>query len=118
MRRKKRFGVYSNTTLKRCPCCVKFCVICKGKCKAEVLEYTKGEDFPENHPIVYKKKRITHFGRGSLKPGRKFVFKVFTHHKDIDYHYGDKISRHNRKLKISQVLSEQLIEYSILKDYY
>ena len=79
MRRKKRFNVYTNATVKRCCCSNGFCVICKGFCKA----YCKIDDefIASNHPATGDfnayckiKTKLHHFGNGSLYPGKKFIF--------------------------------------------
>jgi hypothetical protein len=71
MRRKKRFGVYSNKTIKRCACHF-MCKVCKGLCKNDYIAEIDPQSnwhFANSMPI----KRTSQIGVGSLLPGRKFV---------------------------------------------
>lgn len=76
MRRKKRYGVYSNKTIRRCGCSHEICDICKSVCK---VCYDKAVVDPksvaENHPKMRSKKIKLHkIGVGSLLPGKKFAY--------------------------------------------
>lgn len=75
MRRKKKFGVYSNKNIKKCPYGSDICQVCKSVCK---VFYDKAivdpKSIAKNHPIDDKSKyKIYHIGIGSLLPRRKFV---------------------------------------------
>ena len=125
MRRKKRFNVYSNATIKRCFCSINFCVICKGLCKSlSNSEYTKGYLAP-NHPEAgelsklysYRKikKNLHHFGHGSLNPKKKFA--LFCR-RDRYFHklnYYDEVTYHLRKELVNSDLQDQMEEFHLMK---
>ena len=114
MRRKRRYGVYTNKTLKFCSNCIDFCQTCKGKCKLEVIGYENSADAPISHPEVSKKKPLYKFGVGSLERGRKFVFKLYKNHRKSSINE-EKPTKVKKKQNTREALKEQLFEYLITK---
>ncbi|OMJ86925.1 hypothetical protein SteCoe_11480 [Stentor coeruleus] len=73
MRRKKKFGVYSNKSIRKGKNWV-ICKICKSICK---VKYDKAivdpKSIAKNHSIGSKRRKLHQFGTGSLLPGRRFL---------------------------------------------
>ena len=77
MRRKKKFGVYTNATIKNCSCDY-FCRECKSLCKAV---YKGKVDLDSvTHTSSNSTRKMHQFGYGSLMPGKKFVIFDKKHH--------------------------------------
>lgn len=71
MRRKQKYGVYSNKTIKKCQC-FRFCGTCRGFCKEEFEKHCEINSV--GHDLFYQGRRKLHyFGVGSLMPGKKFI---------------------------------------------
>lgn len=77
MRRKKRFGVYSNASIKRCACNY-YCSKCKSLCKYFIYDNIDG-DIDSHQEMLNSKKNIHRYGFGSLDPGKKFVIYCIMH---------------------------------------
>ena len=114
MRRKRKYGVYTNKTLKFCFDCIDFCKTCKGKCKLEVIGYENHNDAPTSHPDAKKRKPLYKFGVGSLERGRNFVFKIHKNHRKSSLRE-EKSTRVKEKQNTIKVLKEQLFEYYIVQ---
>ncbi|OMJ82174.1 hypothetical protein SteCoe_17193 [Stentor coeruleus] len=125
MRRKKRYGVYSNHTIKRCHCLSGYCRQCKGVCKTmipgeidpiynwhSVKEYYASSGRPQVH----------RYGFGSLYPGRKFVMYEKNHgfkYRRLKYEAylrlqeRKKAKRENLKSEMMEVIMHESIKNDI-----
>lgn len=76
MRRKCKFRVYTNKTIRRSFTNSGICQNCKSVCKVDHCNfYTDPNSIADNHPGMNRTKKNLHkFGFGSLMPGRKFVY--------------------------------------------
>ena len=86
MRRKMKFGIYTNATIKRCYCDY-FCVRCKGLCKAVYKSKQIFDSFTHTaspSDIRNRNCKFHQFGFGSLMPGKKCI--IF----DKKYHRSNK----------------------------
>ena len=123
MRRKKRFNVHSNATIKRASHTYYFCFQCKGICKG----YAKLTDelmncIAANHlrvgDLPYSNRNRTklhHLGNGSLLPGKKFIF--FDRKNSHSKEPYDKIeNKRKRDHLLKNDLRDRLEEYSLLRD--
>ena len=115
MRRKRRYGVYTNKTLKKCPCCVYYCASCKGKCKFEVIGYENLDDASIDHRKVMKQKPLHKFGVGSLERGRSFVFKVHKRHRCSSFLREEKLTRAQVMKDFNKDIEDGLLMYMIDK---
>lgn len=113
MRRDKKRGVYTNRTIKTCPCCYNFCTICKGVCKMDVIADIDPEIIAPNHPTSGRKKKQHHLGVGSFKRGRMFA--PVCKHRENSWEFRDiHLERHARKKIIKVQISEQLEFHEIM----
>lgn len=115
MRRKKRYNVYSNATIKRCPCCTYDCVLCKGPCKLEYMTQVDPKSISEKHCCGSdsNKKRFHKDCTGSLMPGQSSVCYSKKSHRPrknkLDY------KLHFKKTRIPfNDLQYELIEFKLI----
>lgn len=135
MRRKYRYGVYTNASVKRCSekdCCNNFyCHICKGLCRYNNIpnctEYLENElSFPA--PILGRKgnlKRSIHqHGFGKIGQGKTYVYYSSWFHfynsnwrREGRFNKGSYISRQLKKQEISDSIEYGIYSYELIKDY-
>ena len=96
MRRKKRFGVYSNGTIKRCFCNHNYCKECKGPCKAG-FRNAKVDPDSNPHDGILSLYAIQSAGKGSLLPGKRFC--IYDRMKDFKYALKRKMSEERKREK-------------------
>jgi hypothetical protein len=113
MRRNKKKNIFTSHTLKYCPDCCNFCYICKGACKAEIINGIDSDMIPENHPVPKKKLKSHKFGIGSLRKGRTFVRAMFGRHRCCSRESKNFETRKNKEKRISDDLQEQLVLYRL-----
>ncbi len=106
MRRKKRYGVYSNRTIKKCFCNIN-CRQCKGACKT----YFPNQCDPDTNWHGYfepSRNKLHQKGTGSLMPGRKFVQYDKNHSKTYRY-LRDMYEKYKRlhKRELKELASEE-----------
>ncbi|OMJ82173.1 hypothetical protein SteCoe_17192 [Stentor coeruleus] len=125
MRRKKRYGVYSNHTIKRCFCFRGYCDKCKGTCKTLIpgdIDPAYNWHFGKDMSVRTSFNKIHHNGFGSLYPGRKFVMYEKNH--GFKYRYlkyeaylrlqeRKKTKRENLKSEMMEIMIQERIEYDV-----
>ena len=109
MRRKKRFGVPSNGTIKRCACSSGWCGVCKGVCKvgyrnARVDPKSEYHGYPD-----YGRTRLNQVGKGSLMPGKKFVY--FDKHFKYAYLRDERAKQEAFRERELKTIAKEEIEY-------
>jgi hypothetical protein len=110
MRRKKRFGVYSNNSIKRC-FCNNSCGLCKGICKSY---YPNHCDHETNWHGYFEpsRRKLNQEGFGSLMPGKKFAqydrMHTFTYRyqRDMEVKY-----KRSKKRYLKEIAKEEYKEH-------
>lgn len=123
MRRKKRFGVYSNHTIKRCYCFIGYCDRCKGVCKTLIpgdIDPTYNWHFGKDMSVRSSFNKIHHNGFGSLYPGKKFVMFEKNHnfkyrHKRYETYKWLQERKRNKKEETEAEIIEAIMLQSIEK---
>jgi hypothetical protein len=135
MRRKSRYGVYTNASVKRCSensCCNGiYCLICKGLCRYNNIPNCK--EYFEDHlsypsPILGRKgnlKRSIHqHGFGKIGSGKTYVYYCSWFHfyksnwrREGRDNKGSYIMRHSKKQDISDSIQYGIYSYELYKDY-
>lgn len=110
MRRKKKFGVYSNGKINRCFCGAQYCKVCKGLCKSQ---YLNAKVDPESnwHLDDGRYLKFQSYGKGSLMPGRKFSIFCKFHNFTYAQKRCDFIMMKRNRRKGNKVLALEELEY-------
>ena len=112
MRRSKKRNVYTSHTLKFCPDCIEICEVCKGACKADIINGVDPSTVAPHHQKGYLDKTRSHkFGIGSLRKGRTFLCAMFGRHRCCSREMKNFETRTNKYRRIGKDLQEQLMIY-------
>ena len=113
MRRKRRFGVYTNQTVKKgCNACHFFCQQCKGPCKMEYYGEIDENSIAINHVIKSKQRKLHQIGFGSIMPGKVFITIGKKQHRHPNKNeYGPYMNAHKIKEEIKSQIAESVHEF-------
>ena len=116
MRRKKKYNIYTNATIKRSSSSGYYCTACKGVCKIVYDAEIDENSISQNH-LGYSgtKKKLHLIGEGSLMPGKKFVVFSKKYHRKRRYSYSFEKNRKNIKRGFQNLFKDQIDEYSFIK---
>lgn len=105
MRRKGKYGVETNHTIRRCFCYYSYCQACKSVCKISNACKTDPESLSQNHLKKGSKKvKIYQIGFGSLLPGKKFVFfDKKSHRRNSSFYFKDLDSKQKRYKRVEEL---------------
>lgn len=114
MRRKVKYGIYTNRTVRRCIGCSSYCQNCKSECKVIYDCQTDPASIADNHYGYSRKKLKLHqYGTGLILPRRKFVqFNYRNHRRDDTFSPYSPRRVHKRKLEPFIELKSWLEEIS------
>jgi hypothetical protein len=129
MRRKAKRGVYTNRTIKQCPCCEVFCVQCKGPCKIQFEKLADPETIDPEHLTGGWRNissKLHRAGIGKIKTNCKFVFysehnhrhprrlqspwRMLEEKKQIFYDLNDDLEEYQFEVSLEKQIKRKMIE--------